>query len=237
MSNTLNINKRAIFILALFLQLSSIACELSKVSGFKKGAVASITKFEIPAGKSRILYYDLEPQYQNCTIKMDYFTLYHFRYKSTGSALRTAIDLIGPKQETILQDVFKLTQYSSKPLRKSFKLKHEGTYKFVIRNLENYPVIGNIMVDFEGCHHEEPDLTSNDMHSAHKNVEGMIWRLYDMFAQNEVSETQMEYQQVEIVKFNQTLSAAAFSEAFAVLLIAGWQIWIIKSMLEQKNIV
>merc|ERR1712224_536197 len=148
---------------------------------------------EIPAGAVRVLYYDLEPQYQNCTIQMDYFTLYHFRYKTTGSALRTAIDLIGPNEEKILQDVFKLNSYSSKPLKKHFKLKKEGTYKFVIRNLEGYPVIGNILVDFEGCHLEEPDLSSNDMHESHKKVESMIWKLYELFGQNEVSETQMEY--------------------------------------------
>ena len=220
-----------------WLFLDQIVCDSHNIPNFKKGAVSSITKIEIPANAIRILYYDLEPQYKNCSIVMEYFSLYHFSYKSIGSALRTTIDLIGPNDSKILQDVFKINQYNSKPVKKSFKLKIDGTYKFVLRNLENVPILGSIMIDFEGCHHEEPDLSSTQMHETNKRVEGMIWNLYGLFAQNEVSETQMEYQHLEITKFNDTLSGAALSEAFAVFLIAGWQIWVIRQMLERKNIV
>ena len=93
------------------------------------------------------------------------------------------------------------------------------------------------MIYFKGCHHEDPDLDSNQMHETFKKVENMSWKLYEILGQNQVSETQIEFQHLEITKFNNTLSASALSEAFAVFLIAAWQVWIVQRMLEDKNII
>ena len=117
MFKTLNIFKKIVFVLIIFLCLDNIVCtsdgmeDLSRhMKNFDMGDVSFIAKVEVPPGALRALYYDLKPEYTNCQVLMEYFTLYHFGYKNIGSPLRTAIDLIGPNDSIIWQAAFRINQ-------------------------------------------------------------------------------------------------------------------------------
>ena len=133
-----------------------------KTEQLKKPFINAIfysSKIEIPGYRSRELYFDIDPKFENCNITLEFFSLYHFIDKDRSHSLRTAIDVMGPENSVILRDLYQLDGgFNSKPIKENFRLKKHGNYLIAIRNMEAAVIMANLVMRFEECHEVKHDL-------------------------------------------------------------------------------
>jgi hypothetical protein len=65
----------------------------------------------------------------------------------------------------------------------------------------------------------------------------MVLKLFEISGANEASESYMEHTSRDMRKSHHRLTYSAISETVAMFIIAFWQVWYIKHVLENKNIV
>jgi hypothetical protein len=130
-----------------------------------------------------------------------------------------------------------LGEKASAPIKRKLIFDTDGTYHVVIRNIESEPMIGSLMLDMEGCTQHDMHLTEEAMQGVVHRIQTLIWRIAELFAINSVSEGELEYSLLDAIKSYDALVAVSIGEAAALLMIAGWQVWMIKSILESKHII
>jgi hypothetical protein len=130
-----------------------------------------------------------------------------------------------------------LGEKASAPIKRKLMFDTDGTYHVVIRNIESEPMIGSLMLDMEGCTQHDMHLTEETMQGVVHRIQTLIWRIAELFAINSVGEGELEHSLLDAIKSYDALVAVSIGEAAALLMIAGWQVWMIKSILESKHII
>lgn len=221
-----------------FLALANLITTQVNQGSFKKNVQSYISQVELPPYGTRSLLFDLEESFQNCNVVVEFFPRYHFAAKDAELNLRCAFDVISPNGNKLVADTFKLgKEKQQKPIKKKMKFEEKGTYTIEMKNIEDMPIIGAIMLDMEDCKAHDTHVVSSQMDKVTHRVQKMVWRLFEMFGMNEITESSMEHKATDLKKSHHRLTYTAISEVAAMFLIAGWQVWYIKNILENKNVV
>ena len=140
----------------------------TQVSSFKKNVMSYVSQVELPPYAERTLMFDLEEDFKNCTVMVEYFPRFHFDTEMEDTLLKSTVTIESPK-EKMFHGKFKLgTKESTQPLQKNLKFTDIGVHKIIMTNLEGQPIIGSILLDMVGCH------THNDMHAGQDEMNGVI---------------------------------------------------------------
>lgn len=190
-------------------------------SSFKQNIQSYISQVELPPYSKRTLLFDLEDDFKNCTVVVEFFPRYHFSTKDADLTLRSSIDVFGPKDEKLMSDTFKVGNKAQKPIKKKMMFKEKGSYSITMKNIEKEPIIGAIMLDMEECKAHDKHAGNDEMASLSHKVEKMVWRLFEMFGRNELTENQMQHKDSDLNKSHNRLTCLAISEIFAMMMIAG----------------
>ena len=226
-------------ILALVLLLPSLCFTQLNKGSFKSGVMSYISQVELPANSTRKLLFDLEENFRNCNIVLEYFPRYHYSSAKDGDTqLKSGIAVKHHKQEKpLFREMFTIHRKELVPIKKTLKFDQVGTWEIIMSNLDNEPLIGSIMLDMEGCKDHVPHAETKEMDLLINKVQKMVWKLFEMFGVNEVTESYMEHSAKDMRKSHHRLTYSAISETLAMFIIAFWQVWYIKHVLENKNIV
>jgi hypothetical protein len=198
-----------------------------------------ISQVELPPTSVRKLLFDLEEDFSNCNIILEYFPRYHYNSKKDGdSQLNSSISVKHTKSEhPVFTKTFTIHDKELAPIKQTVRFAQTGTWEIIMENFDNEILIGSIMLDMEGCKNHVAHAENKDMDELITKVERMVWKLFEMFGVNEVTESYMEHSSMDMTKSHHRLTYSAISETVAMFIIAFWQVWYIKHVLENKNIV
>jgi hypothetical protein len=132
---------------------------------------------------------------------------------------------------------FTINDKEHAPIKQTMRFAEIGTWEIIMENFDIETLIGSIMLDMEGCKNHVAHAEDKDMDESITKVERMVWKLFEMFGENEVTESYMEHTKGNMRKSHHRLTYSAISKTVAMFIIAFWQVCYIKHVLENKDIV
>lgn len=191
-----------------------------------------ISKFEIEQNESKTFYFNIIEKTVDCKFNLQLFISDNSNVEYSENKL--SIEVISPSNKNIYKN--EIDKENSK-VNELFEFKEIGDYSIIFSNPENNVKIIDLEIGLVHCHYIPKKMDKNDVNLMNEKFSKQVTLI------NNLIEEGNYYESNEILSFErqdkvfENMITSTIFEIVVVLVLSVWQVYILKNILSNKQLI